>query len=390
MSSDPKEDKRYGLIVRKKVVQPIVRTLPNVFDDVDDEECEKVDVSNRVHSASTIRVQKHAERLQELAIAEDPTIFDYDANYDRIQAERDEKIAERKKADKERKSKYALDIIKAHKRRELEQHSREERQQQKERKEEGEQFADKEVFITNEYRRQMEEVQKFREQEAYEKRFNDLTSVEHQKAWQAGFGRTLLSELARGEQSLMQKGSLHEGNDTVKETKTKIRNIRQRQCSNSKSSDEEASVSKETAKTVPAKKSIYSDDDEYEFQPNKKNFPDELKPGLNRVAKAVTKSEKLRERQFTPTPPSSDSESECRGKNRNRNVHKLYKRHDSDNRSEHKLQLKERIEPKKDDKEQRLVKLKEILKQRNGPKEIEEYRRRYLERKEKGVVIPPL
>uniref|UniRef100_A0A0K0D7R2 DUF2040 domain-containing protein n=1 Tax=Angiostrongylus cantonensis TaxID=6313 RepID=A0A0K0D7R2_ANGCA len=133
---------------------------------------DEVDVSNRIQSASTIRVQKHAERLQEMAIAEDPTVFDYDASYDQIQAARDEKVPERKKADKERKSKYALDIIKAHKRRELEQHSREERQQQKERSEEGDQFADKEVFVTNEYRRQMEEVQKFREEEAYEKRFN--------------------------------------------------------------------------------------------------------------------------------------------------------------------------------------------------------------------------
>lgn len=52
--------------------------------------------------------------------------------------------------------------------------------------------------------------------------------------------------------------------------------------------------------------------------------------------------------------------------------------------------LKKRIEPKKDDKEQRLVRLKEILKQRNGPEQIEEFRRRYLERKENGVVVPPL
>ncbi|ETN78220.1 hypothetical protein NECAME_02925 [Necator americanus] len=52
--------------------------------------------------------------------------------------------------------------------------------------------------------------------------------------------------------------------------------------------------------------------------------------------------------------------------------------------------LKKRIEPKKDDKAQRLIRLKEILKQRNGEAEIEEFRRRYLERREKGVVVPPL
>ncbi|KAJ1369376.1 Nuclear speckle splicing regulatory protein 1, partial [Parelaphostrongylus tenuis] len=304
MSTDPSKKKQYGLIVRKKVVEKTVRPIANVFGDDDDEESEKVDVSYKIHSASTIRVQKHAERLQEMAIAEDPTVFDYDASYDQIQAARDEKIAERKKADKERKSKYALDIIKAHKRRELEQHSREERQQQKERLEEGDQFADKEVFVTNEYRRQMEEVQKFREEEAYEKRFNELTSVEHQKAWQAGFGRTLLSELARGEQSLMQKGSLHDSSkDVSKEaTKTKIRNVRQRQHSDAHSSDELETAENAIAKTAPTKRSIYSDDEDEvasQFQPPQRNFPGELTPGLNRVVKAPTRSEKLRERQFT-------------------------------------------------------------------------------------------
>ncbi|PIO67844.1 hypothetical protein TELCIR_10394 [Teladorsagia circumcincta] len=339
-----------------------------------------------------------------MAIAEDPTIFDYDASYDQIQAARDEKIAERKKADKERKSKYALDIIKAHKRRELEQQSREERQQQKERVQEGVEFADKEVFVTGAYRKQMEEVQKFREEEAYEKRFNELTSVEHQQAWQAGFGRTLLNELARGEQSLMQKGSLHDGEEgTVKSAKekdaaankTKIRNIRRRNVSDQQSSEEEEDAISKSSKTKTAeKKSIYSDDEDDsqpKFEPPKKNFPGELKPGLNRVVKAPTKSEKLKERQFTPTPPSSDNEDvHYQKRRREKTEQKMGKRRISNDRKESTESLKKRIEPKKDDKQMRLVRLKEILKQRNGPEEIEEFRKRYLERKESGVVVPPL
>ncbi|KAK6050281.1 hypothetical protein COOONC_12214 [Cooperia oncophora] len=322
---------------------------------------------------------------------------------------RDEKIAERKKADKERKSKYALDIIKAHKRRELEQQSREERLQQKERAQEGDEFADKEVFVTGAYRKQMEEVQKFREEEAYEKRFNELTSVEHQKAWQAGFGRTLLNELARGEQSLMQKGSLHnddgEGATTAKEkettaSKTKIRNVRRRNVSDQQSSDEEADAAPKSSqpkgsKTKTAeKKSIYSDDEDDsqpKFEPPKRNFPGELKPGLNRVVKAPTKSEKLKERQFTPTPPSSDDEDKHhQRRRREKTEEKLDKRRISNDRKESTDSLKKRIEPKKDDKQQRLIRLKEILKQRNGPEQIEEFRRRYLERKESGIVVPPL
>uniref|UniRef100_A0A8L8KR42 RING-type domain-containing protein n=1 Tax=Heligmosomoides polygyrus TaxID=6339 RepID=A0A8L8KR42_HELPZ len=394
--------RQYGLVLKKKPDTPIVRPVASIFAD-DDDDSEKVDVSNKIQSASTLRVQKHAERLQEMALAEDPTVFDYDASYEQIQAARDEKVAEQKKADKERKSKYAMDIIKAHKRRELEQQSREERQQQKERVVEGDEFADKEVFVTGAYRKQMEEVQKFREEEAYEKRFNDMTSVEHQKAWQAGFGRTLLNELARGEQSLMKKGTLHEGDKesaaaSTVASKTKIRNVRQRRLSSTQSSGEEEETAVEAPKNskpkTSTKKSIYSDDEDDsqpKFDPPQKNFPDELKPGLNRVVKAPTKSERLLERQLTPTPPSSDNEdSEFQRRRRDRGEKKVDKRRISSDKKETKESLKQRIEPKKDDKQQRLAKLREILKQRNGPEEIEEYRRRYLERKESGVVVPPL
>lgn len=147
-------------------------------------------------SASTMRVNRNAERIHELALAEDPSVFDYDASYDQIQADKNVKVgdqglikqfmffscclqnvlerdihisthdnncliscsqqrlddllfqvAKQKEADKNRKSKYAEDIIKAHQRREIEKQSREERKQQKERDDEGDEFADKEVYI---------------------------------------------------------------------------------------------------------------------------------------------------------------------------------------------------------------------------------------------------
>lgn len=44
-----------------------------------------------------------AKREHEKALAEDPTIFDYDNVYDELQAKKNQKIAEIKAADKERK-----------------------------------------------------------------------------------------------------------------------------------------------------------------------------------------------------------------------------------------------------------------------------------------------
>lgn len=54
-------------------------------------------------SASVIRVQKAAEREHQKAEAEDPTIFDYDGNYDEIQAIKNEKVRARKVENRKKK-----------------------------------------------------------------------------------------------------------------------------------------------------------------------------------------------------------------------------------------------------------------------------------------------
>lgn len=44
-----------------------------------------------------------AKREHEKALAEDPTVFDYDAIYDELQAKKTEKVAGAKAADKEKR-----------------------------------------------------------------------------------------------------------------------------------------------------------------------------------------------------------------------------------------------------------------------------------------------
>uniref|UniRef100_A0A914MSG5 Uncharacterized protein n=1 Tax=Meloidogyne incognita TaxID=6306 RepID=A0A914MSG5_MELIC len=48
---------------------------------------------------------KKDKKILEKAIAEDPTIFDYDSQYEEMQKVRDQKIIEQKEADKEKKVK---------------------------------------------------------------------------------------------------------------------------------------------------------------------------------------------------------------------------------------------------------------------------------------------
>ncbi|CAO4371338.1 unnamed protein product [Caenorhabditis nigoni] len=388
MSAPPK---RFGLIVKQKEEpkRAPVR-VTSVFGDDDDDEAPAT--ATNTSSASVIRIQKAAEREHQKAEAEDPTIFDYDGNYDEIQAIKNEKKEEARKADKNKESKYAEAIIKAHARRQLEQFSREERQQIKEREKEAGEFDDKEVFVTGAYRKQQEEVKKYREQEAEEAAFNDMTSVQKQKMWEMGMGRTLLNDLARDPTA-------------IKQRKMEKKNVRKRE----DSGDEEEKKEDVKKKEEPKKKSIYDTDseDDKRAEPPKKNFEGELKAGLNLVTKkATTHAERIRQRNFTPTPPSSDDEGAPRpapravgdhrrssSPRRSRDTHRRSEKSKSKSPELPKAQktsLKDKLKPKRIDKAARLDGLKAILAQRNTEKDIEEARQRYFERREQGLVVPPL
>ncbi|PIC39726.1 hypothetical protein B9Z55_011323 [Caenorhabditis nigoni] len=391
MSAPPK---RFGLIVKQKEEpkRAPVR-VTSVFGDDDDDEAPAT--ATNTSSASVIRIQKAAEREHQKAEAEDPTIFDYDGNYDEIQAIKNEKKEEARKADKNKESKYAEAIIKAHARRQLEQFSREERQQIKEREKEAGEFDDKEVFVTGAYRKQQEEVKKYREQEAEEAAFNDMTSVQKQKMWEMGMGRTLLNDLARDPTA-------------IKQRKMEKKNVRKRE----DSGDEEEKKEDVKKKEEPKKKSIYDTDseDDKRAEPVKKNFEGELKAGLNvvtknSVKKATTHAERIRQRNFTPTPPSSDDEApkpapravgdhrRSSSPRRSRDTHRRSEKSKSKSPEPPKAQktsLKDKLKPKRIDKVARLDGLKAILAQRNTEKDIEEARQRYFERREQGLVAPPL
>ncbi|EGT45765.1 CBN-CCDC-55 protein [Caenorhabditis brenneri] len=324
----------------------------------------------------------------------------------------DDRKEEARKADKNRESKYAEAIIKAHARRQLEQFSREERQQIKEREKEGTEFADKEVFVTGAYRKQQEEVKKFREEEAQEALFNDATSVQRQKMWEMGMGRTLLNDLARDPTA-------------IKQRKKEQKNVRRREDSDEEEAEpkttESGAEKSQKTKKAAEKKSIYSSDSEPEpdkSAPPQKNFSGELKPGLNTVTKkATTHAERIRQRNFTPENSDSEDETSRRAAPRSIGSHRDSRRSESPRRGSrgspdsrkpsedsrrrskspeaaapkaHKLSLKEKLKPKRVDKEARLKGLKLILKQRNTEEDIESARQRYFERREQGVVVPPL
>ena len=101
------------------------------------------------------------------AIECDPTVFEYDSIYDEMKNER-ESVAV-KKVQQKVGPKYMNVLIKKAEERKKEQERRMERKIQKEREQEGDEFADKEAFVTSAYKEKLEEMQKAEEEEQRQK-----------------------------------------------------------------------------------------------------------------------------------------------------------------------------------------------------------------------------
>ena len=122
------------------------------------------------------------------AMEEDPTVFQYDEVYDKMEADKVEQMS--KKKDKDRKPRYIANLLKQAEVRTKENERRIERQVQKEREAEGDEFADKEKFVTSAYRKKMEEMEQLEEEERKKDAIEKMLDVTKQKDM-SGFYRHL-------------------------------------------------------------------------------------------------------------------------------------------------------------------------------------------------------
>lgn len=113
-----------------------------------------------------IQMQSKANNIakQEIkkALEEDPSVFAYDEVYDNMKSE----ATGGGQGKEERKPKYMANLMKSADLRKREKERREEKMVQKEREQEGDEFRDKEAFVTTAYKEKMKEL---RETEAREK-----------------------------------------------------------------------------------------------------------------------------------------------------------------------------------------------------------------------------
>ncbi|KAI6177371.1 Zinc finger, C3HC4 type [Aphelenchoides bicaudatus] len=167
--------------------------VQNVFGDEDSDE-EKPQTSAEKFHSKYGNLKARDERAVKKVLEENPDIYDYDGAYDSMQERRSRVEQEKESAKVDKKPKYTEKLLQSKKKRDLENLLRDERKQQKERKAEGDEFKDKDVFVTSSYRKQLEETVKFRKELEDSDQIDEMTSVRGQQMWRENFGKKLLDE----------------------------------------------------------------------------------------------------------------------------------------------------------------------------------------------------
>ncbi|KAF6204589.1 hypothetical protein GE061_018749 [Apolygus lucorum] len=170
--------KQYGLQIPKKANQPIIKT--SVFGE--DSDSDKSDGGDWLKKSSktdfSSSIAKRQTKLEiEKALKEDATVFQYDEIYD----EMDQKKQSATKKDRDRKPKYVEKLLVAAEKRKMENERRYERVVQKEREAEGDEFKDKETFVTTAYKKKLEEFAKLDEEQKRQDMLEDIGDVTKQQ-----------------------------------------------------------------------------------------------------------------------------------------------------------------------------------------------------------------
>ncbi|CAH2102581.1 unnamed protein product [Euphydryas editha] len=233
----------YGLIVRdnsksKPLTFEVSRNVFGSDADSDDDKGAK-----QVLLQPSANINRQTKAVQEKAIIEDPTVYQYDEIYDSMSRE---KMTKKIKTQDEKKPRYIENLIKTANKRKLENERRVERQIQKEREKEGDEFADKEVFVTSAYKKKLEELRLEEEKEKYEDFLESIGDVTQQKDL-GGFYRHLYEQklgsdkVVEGEKNTSKKDEEHETENKKEVTapksskkiqQSKQRNYRKRKVSN--------------------------------------------------------------------------------------------------------------------------------------------------------------
>ncbi|KAG0221324.1 coiled-coil domain-containing protein 55-domain containing protein [Mortierella sp. GBAus27b] len=144
----------------------------------------------RPYASSTLQSTAVIE-LQNEALAQDATVFDYDGVYDQLKAgDRAREIA-RKQQSLDRKPKYIGTMLEAAETRKRDRQIADEKRIERERELEGDEFKDKDMFITPAYKAQKEAARLAEEEE---RKKEEMLAKDEDGSLMRGFYRSMLDE----------------------------------------------------------------------------------------------------------------------------------------------------------------------------------------------------
>ena len=165
--------------------------------------------------SSSFSSKKHAETAEDL----DSNIYDYDAVYDSLKPKK--KVTQE---DKERKPKYMGNLLAAAAVRKRDATIAEEKKLAREREAEGEEYADKEKFVTSAYKKQQEENRRLEEEE---KLREEQEAKQNKGTGMASFYKNMLkkgeerhAEVIKAVEERIKKGPIEEEEEEEEEMKT--------------------------------------------------------------------------------------------------------------------------------------------------------------------------
>lgn len=319
---------RYGLILpgqQKKAPAkpPPPATKPSIFEESSGSESDGGKNAPQMRSKGTAGVssgpslmeRRVARKLQEKALEEDPTIFQYDELYDEMDKGREEQKQTKSKEPK--KPKYINKLMEHAERRKLEKELRIERQVQKDRDAEGEKFKDKDTYVTAAYRKKLESIRQLQEQEQRDEYLEAIGDVTKQKDLDGFYRHLYEQKLGTAAEVIKPKTAPSTEEVSYKPIKPeapKNRSYRQRRPSegeepNPKDKDNSAAhASDDKTETKPVQAhlsnnidadsdfSIDDSSDEEEEQKEKEKEPEEAKKSKDKERKKKDLSKKSKEK----------------------------------------------------------------------------------------------
>ncbi|QDS75053.1 hypothetical protein FKW77_006527 [Venturia effusa] len=157
--------------------------------------------SKRITPFGDLSSQKTHLKNANDALEVDSTIYDYDAAYEKIHAADAAKKAAKQAEAEKREPKYMSNMLASAAIKKQDRLRADDKKFQREREAEGEEFADKEKFVTSAYKQQQEEVRKA---EAEEKLRQEQEEEKRKKLGMTGFHRTLLEEQEKRHREAME------------------------------------------------------------------------------------------------------------------------------------------------------------------------------------------